>query len=47
MLILGLFLILFAIWMSITAQTVALKPIAAIAGIVGIYIILRFKKDAE
>jgi uncharacterized membrane protein len=45
MLIFGLVLILFAIWMSMSAQTVVLKTIGAIAGIVGIYIILRYKKD--
>jgi len=45
MFILGMVLILFAIWISMSAQTVILKTIGALAGIVGIYIILRYKKN--
>ena len=45
MLIIGLVLIIFAIWINISTQIMALKPLGVIAGILGIYLILRFKRN--
>ena len=45
MLVLGLILILFAIWTIITSQLVVIKTIGAIAGIIGAYLTIKFVKQ--
>jgi len=45
MLIIGLILILFAIWMNIGTETLLLKPIGFIVGIIGGYIILKYRNN--
>jgi uncharacterized membrane protein len=44
MLIFGLILVLVAIWVTTSVETVALKPFGAIAAIIGIYIIARYSR---
>jgi len=44
MLVLGLVLILFAIWINIATNTLPLKPLGFAIGVVGVYLILKQRK---
>jgi hypothetical protein len=43
MIILGLVLVLLALWIYMTAEDVMIKPLGFIIGVVGLYIILRYR----
>ena len=47
MILLGLVLVLFALWIYITAENVMLKPFGFIVGITGLYIILKYRPKNE
>jgi disulfide bond formation protein DsbB len=47
MVIFGLILILIAIGIYITAENVMIKPLGFIIGVIGLYIMLKYKPKSE
>ena len=47
MIILGLVLVLFALWIYMTAENVTIKSLGFIVGAVGLYIMLRYRPKSK